>query len=91
MPTCVVELQYYCSAFDLGAAAPPMPPPSLPTVKTTFNTGDTVRVLLDIDVFKLMQEGHGGWTDQILEVWKEFSICCAVLVWNLHVHNHHPF
>ena len=69
--------------FDLGAA-PPVPPP--PTVKM-FNSGDTVRVLLDIDVFKLMQEGHGGWTDQMLEVWKELFFCC----YNVHVHNDRTF
>ena len=28
-----------------------------------FAAGDTVRVDLDLDSAKLLQEGHGGWTD----------------------------
>ena len=31
-------------------------------------TGDLVRVELDADIFKAMQEGHGGWSDPMLEV-----------------------
>lgn len=33
-------------------------------------TGDLVRVELDADIFKAMQEGHGGWSDPMLEVSK---------------------
>ena len=31
-------------------------------------SGDNVRVQLDVDVFKAMQEGHGGWNDSMTEV-----------------------
>ena len=30
--------------------------------------GDTVRVDLDLEIVKLMQEGHGGWTDAMADV-----------------------
>ena len=30
--------------------------------------GDNVRVGLDVDVFKIMQEGHGDWDDSLLNV-----------------------
>eukprot|EP00731_Ephydatia_muelleri_P014626 Em0008g346a len=67
---------YYVQHLPVLGAAPPVPPP--PTVKM-FNSGDTVRVLLDIDVFKLMQEGHGGWTDQMLEATSSIGTVESVL------------
>ena len=33
-----------------------------------ISTGDLVRVELEADIFKAMQEGHGGWSDPMLEV-----------------------
>ena len=30
--------------------------------------GDRVRVQLELEVFKLLQDGHGGWNDQMKEV-----------------------
>ena len=30
--------------------------------------GDTVRVDLDLEMVKLLQEGHGGWDDAMAEV-----------------------
>ena len=30
--------------------------------------GDNVRVGLDVDIFKVMQEGHGDWDDSLLNV-----------------------
>ena len=33
-----------------------------------LTVGCNVRVALDIDVFKQMQAGHGGWNDQMAEV-----------------------
>ena len=30
--------------------------------------GDTVRVDLDLETVKLLQEGHGGWDDTMAEV-----------------------
>ena len=33
-----------------------------------FAAGDTVRVDLDVETAKLMQEGHGGWIDAMTDV-----------------------
>lgn len=33
-----------------------------------FAAGDNVRVELEVEIFKMMQEGHGEWDDQLLEV-----------------------
>ena len=33
-----------------------------------FAAGDVVAVELDLEVLKLLQEGHGGWDDLTLEV-----------------------
>ena len=33
-----------------------------------FAAGDSVRVDLDLDSAKLLQEGHGGWRDAMNEV-----------------------
>lgn len=35
---------------------------------SVFAPGDNVRVELDVEIFKMMQEGHGDWDDQLLEV-----------------------
>ena len=39
----------------------------------TFIAGDNVRVELEVEIFKMMQEGHGDWDDQLLEVCKIIS------------------
>ena len=33
-----------------------------------FVSGDRVKVQLEVEIFKMMQEGHGGWNDQMTEV-----------------------
>ena len=42
--------------------------PSPPPKPQEFSSGDRVRVQLELEVFKMMQEGHGGWNDQMTEV-----------------------
>ena len=42
--------------------------PSPPPKPQEFSSGDRVRVQLEMEVFKMMQEGHGGWNDQMTEV-----------------------
>ena len=37
-------------------------------VAPLFVAGDRVRVMLDLEIFKMMQEGHGGWSDKMAEV-----------------------
>ena len=31
-------------------------------------SGDLVQVELDVEVFRMMQEGHGGWNDDMAKV-----------------------
>lgn len=33
----------------------------------TFNVGDKIKVLVDVDTLKEMQEGHGGWNPRMAE------------------------
>ena len=42
----------------------PLPPPD----PQEFSSGDYVRVELDQDVLRLMQEGHGGWSSDMGDV-----------------------
>ena len=51
------------------AAELPSSAPMTPSTKEhAFAPGDNIRVELDVEIFKMMQEGHGGWDDQLLEV-----------------------
>ncbi|XP_026669972.1 E3 ubiquitin-protein ligase MIB2 isoform X2 [Ceratina calcarata] len=34
---------------------------------STFNVGDKIKVLVDVDTLKEMQEGHGGWNPRMAE------------------------
>ena len=34
----------------------------------TFNQGDKVKCLLEVDILRQMQEGHGGWNPKMSEV-----------------------
>ena len=34
----------------------------------TFNVGDKVKVLMEVEALKQMQEGHGGWNPRMAEV-----------------------
>ena len=36
--------------------------------KYSFKVGDRVRVDLDVDILKTMQEGHGGWNPKMADV-----------------------
>ena len=46
---------------SLGAPLPGMDPSAL-------STGDLVRVELEPEVFRAVQEGHGGWNEVMLNV-----------------------
>ncbi len=37
-------------------------------VHSHFKVGDKVRVDLDVEILKAMQEGHGGWNSRMVEV-----------------------
>ena len=54
--------------------------------RSIFSVGDRVRVDLEIEVIKTLQDGHGGWSDGMSEVSKNcgmelslLSVCCAQL------------
>lgn len=34
----------------------------------TFQQGDKVKCLLEVDILRQMQEGHGGWNPKMAEV-----------------------
>ena len=59
----------------LGASAPvEVIQERAPTAASTdnltpkFKVGDRVKVQLEVEIFRQMQEGHGGWNDQMAEV-----------------------
>ena len=33
-----------------------------------IRSGDLVQVELDVEIFRMMQEGHGGWNDDMAKV-----------------------
>jgi len=47
---------------------------SATAVQLKFKIGDKVRVDLDVDILKAMQEGHGGWHQKMADVCIKFSI-----------------
>ena len=47
--------------------------PYEPSREEEFAAGDSVKVELDPDVWKLMQNGHGGWNDLMSMV--RLSVC----------------
>jgi len=52
------------------------------TDRHPFQHGDKVKCLLDIDILREMQEGHGGWNPKMAEV------CYSLLVFSQHVVSH---
>ena len=42
-------------------------------IKDCFQAGDKVQVILDIHLFKKIQEGHGGWQPKMENVIFQFS------------------
>ena len=59
--------------------------PYEPLREEEFSAGDTVKVELDPDVWKLMQNGHGGWNDLMgmvrLSVYRNLVVAC--MIWNM--------
>ena len=43
--------------------------------QASVSSGDMVRVQLDLDMFKALQEGHGGWNDQMAGVTHVLMYC----------------
>ena len=65
--------------FPGAAAVPKTQVVAPPQGQSLLVSGDNVRVQLDIDVFKAMQDGHGGWNESMAEV----SLWCALIKGNL--------
>ena len=42
--------------------------------QTDFKVGDRVRVELEVDLLKAMQEGHGGWNPRMANVSREYNV-----------------
>lgn len=59
----------------LGKAIEESPVDSKPDI----HSGDLVRVQLDVELFKAMQEGHGGWNDQLVEIIAQVGTVHTVL------------
>ena len=57
-------MHYPCNT---GAAAP-KPEVTSKAGQGLLVSGDNVRIQLDVDVFKAMQDGHGGWNDSMADV-----------------------
>ena len=49
-----------------------------PSSEGEFVAGDSIKVELDPDVCKLMQNGHGGWNDRMSMV--RLSVCRNMVV-----------
>lgn len=49
-----------------------------------LSAGETVRVDLDLETTKLMQEGHGGWNDTMADVNITLT-CTCMMKWSRHV------
>lgn len=43
-------------------------PSEASSVASPFAIGDHIRVQLELEIFRVMQEGHGGWKDDMAEV-----------------------
>ena len=40
----------------------------MPISSSDFASGEYVKVELDVEVFRLMQQGHGGWNETMAKV-----------------------
>ena len=56
------------TSFAGAAVAPKTQVVASPQGQSLLASGDNVRVQLDVDVFRAMQEGHGGWNESMAEV-----------------------
>ena len=54
----------------------PLGAPLMPPNPQEFSTGDYVKVELELGVFRLMQDGHGGWSEHMatVSVWLYSSL-----------------
>jgi len=53
--------------------------PLLPPDPQVFSCGDYVKVELDLDVLRLMQDGHGGWNEHMASIRGQLTVVHHVL------------
>lgn len=75
------------SSMCVGGVIPLGKPAELQRKESTerhpFQHGDKVKCLLDIDILREMQEGHGGWNPKMAEV------CCCSFSFSQHCRSNH--
>ena len=79
----------YCFVYLAGAPIPPADPRAL-------SSGDYVRVELELEVFQIMQQGHGGWNPSMATVsglsvpyvymYMHVHVLCCTSDSHMHVH-----
>ena len=47
-----------------------------PPASHEISSGDSVKAEVDVDLFESLQEGHGGFNEQMAEVENVFSSAC---------------
>ena len=74
-PAAVATLSPATAATAIATPSPASPtatagtePSAAASVVSPFAIGSHVRVQLELEIFRVMQEGHGGWMDDMAEV-----------------------
>ena len=74
-PAAIATLSPATAATAIATPTPATPTATAGTEPTTasstaspFAIGDHVRVQLELEIFRVLQEGHGGWMDDMAEV-----------------------
>lgn len=57
------------------SASKPLRGPGSPRSRISFSVGDKVKIIVDADRLREMQEGHGGWNPRMAEVCSFHSLC----------------
>jgi len=42
--------------------------------KSRFKEGDKVKISIDVDILKMIEDNRGGWDDRMAEVWTRLQI-----------------
>ena len=80
-----------------GSVSPPVStPPVFAATSSNLVPGDRVRVELELEIVRMMQEGHGGWNDQMKEVrititviTRSYTYCATKAVRHMLAMNYH--
>ena len=94
-PAAVADLSPATAATAIATPSPASPtatagtePSAVVSIVSPFAIGSHVRVQLELEIFRVMQEGHGGWMDDMAEV-KMYDIdhltCTAMIIMILYI------